>query len=64
MWDSPPYAMTMFYYHWLIKKLLWSMAGQNRARQGKKVESERCRVAVEGEGCQNLSGKSQSHGNI
>ena len=26
------YAVNMFYYHWLINKLLWPMAGQNKAR--------------------------------
>ena len=26
------YAVNMFYYHWLIKKLLWFMAWQNIAR--------------------------------
>ena len=52
--------MNMFYYHWSIKKLLWPMAGQNRARQvvgggtklnagRKKVESGRHHVAAEGE---------------
>ena len=33
MWDSPLYAMNIFYYYWLIKKLLWPMAGQNIGRQ-------------------------------
>ena len=32
MWDAPLYAVNMFYYNWLIKKLLWPMAGQNTAR--------------------------------
>ena len=32
MWDSPLHAVNMFYYHWLIKKLFWPMAGQNTAR--------------------------------
>ena len=32
MWDSPLYAVNMFYYHWIIKKLLQPMAGQNIAR--------------------------------
>ena len=32
MWDSPLYAVNMFYYHWLIKKLIWPMTGQNIAR--------------------------------
>ena len=38
MWDSPLYAVNMFYYNWLIKKLLWPMAGQNKARQ--KIQTE------------------------
>lgn len=29
MWDSPLYVVNMFYYHWLINKLLWPMAWQN-----------------------------------
>ena len=33
MWDSPVYAVNVFYYHWLIKQLLWPMAGHNLARQ-------------------------------
>ena len=32
MWDSSLNAVNMFYSLWLIKKLLWPMAGQNRAR--------------------------------
>ena len=32
LWDAPLYAVNMFYYHWLIKKLLWPMAGQNIAK--------------------------------
>ena len=32
MWDSPLYAVNMFYYYWLIKKLPKTMAGQNIAR--------------------------------
>ena len=36
MWD----AVNMFYYHWLIKKLLWPMAGQNIARQEIHAEIE------------------------
>ena len=32
MWDSFLYAMNMFYYHWLIKKLLWPITGKNIAR--------------------------------
>ena len=33
MWDVCPYALNMFHYHWLIKKLILPMAKQNRARQ-------------------------------
>ena len=29
MWDSPLCVMNMFYYHWLIKKQLQAIAGQN-----------------------------------
>ena len=51
----PSYAVNMFYYHWLIKKLIWSRVSQNRARreiqakiQGrKKAESGRCQQPVE-----------------
>ena len=32
MWDAPLYAVNIFYYHWLIKKLLWSVARQNIVR--------------------------------
>ena len=58
MWDSPLYAVSLFYYHWLIKKLLWPMAGRiyyskagnpSRDREGKKAESGRRHVAAEGE---------------
>ena len=49
MWDSPLYVVNMFYYHWLIKMLIWLMAGQNTAKQGiqrdrgKNAESGRCK---------------------
>ena len=36
MWDSPPYAINMFYYIWLIKTLLRSIAGQDLARLEEK----------------------------
>ena len=36
MWDCPFYAVNMFYYHWLIKKLFWPMAG--RIEQGRKTK--------------------------
>ena len=28
--DAPLYAVNMSYYHWLIKKLVWPIARQNR----------------------------------
>ena len=52
--DAPLYAVNMFYYHWLIKNLLWPMAGQNIARREiqtelrrKKAESVRCQQPLE-----------------
>ena len=42
MWDSPLYAVNVFYYPWFIKKLLWPMAGQNKARW--EIQRERERV--------------------
>lgn len=30
----PLFLLWMFYYHWLIRKLLWPKAGQNRTMQG------------------------------
>ena len=38
MWDFPLYAVNVFYYHWSIKKLLWTIAGQNIARQEIQAE--------------------------
>ena len=40
IWDSPLCAMNMFYYHLLIKNLLWPMAGQNIARLEIQVDIE------------------------
>ena len=64
MWDSLLYAVNMFYYHRLIKNLLWSMAGQSRAggqtklNSGRKnAESERSHVAAEGDRRQNRTCK-------
>ena len=34
MWDSRLYAVNMYNYHWLIKKLLWPVEGQNIGRMG------------------------------
>ena len=42
--DSPLYAVNVFYYHWLIKKLLGLMTVQTRARwefQAEKDEKRR-----------------------
>ena len=62
----------MSYYHWLTRKQLWIVAGQNRTRLTfpnpnrnsgrKKAELERCHIAVEGERCQNLTSRPQSRG--
>ena len=59
------YAVNMFYYHWLIKKLLWSMKEQTiaggksgqRCKERVGVESRRHHVAVERKRCQNLTSK-------
>ena len=46
MWEvnlgdsGPLYAVNMFYYQWLIKKLLWLMAVQNVAREEIQAEIE------------------------
>ena len=60
-WDFPLYAENIFYHHWLIKKLLWPMAGQNRAKWEIPKEIERvggvvqCHVTAEGERRWNLT---------
>ena len=49
MWDSALYAMNLFYYHWLVNKVVstnglveQSQAGNlNRDMYGEKVELER-----------------------
>ena len=67
MWDSPLYTMNMFYYHWLIKKLLWPIAGQYIARlqeiyiERELAESEKHHVAAEGNKHPILSSKPQPH---
>ena len=38
MWDALLYAVNVSYYHWLIKKLIWPIARQNRARQEIQTE--------------------------
>ena len=41
MWAIPLYAVNMaFFPRWLIKKLLWPMAGQNIEKQEIKVDME------------------------
>ena len=47
MWDFP--IVCCEYYHWLIKKLLWSMAGQNIARWEIQAEMEEERRQSQGE---------------
>ena len=46
---SPSVCVNMFYYNWLIKKLLWSAVGQNRAvgRGGTKMNTERKKAESE-----------------
>ena len=47
MWDSPLHAVGMFYYHWLIKKLIWLMAdrielgGKTKLNAGRKKANPR-----------------------
>ena len=69
MWDSPLYSMNMLYYHCLIKKMIWPVAGHNRQgklnwMQGERGQSKRdaVYVAAEGERHQNLIGRPQPHG--
>ena len=40
MWNPPLYAVNMFYYHRLMKKLLWPLAEQSIARQEIKADIE------------------------
>ena len=43
MWDGPLYAVNMFYYHWLIKKLLWADCrieqGRNSMQRQRRKEA-------------------------
>ena len=71
LWESPPYVVNMFYYNWLIKKLFWPVAGQNRARQEKtewwekKAESERHHAAAKEDRCpRTLPVNHESFGNL
>ena len=47
-WDAPLYAVNMFYYHWLMKNLLWPMIGQNIA--GWEIQAERQGEKRQGQG--------------
>ena len=55
MWDVCLDAMNMFYYHWLIKKLIWSIASRieqsekSKQREGEKEGRVRETPAVTGE---------------
>ena len=42
-------AVNMFYYHWLIKKHLWPMTGQNIARWEIQAEIEEERRQRQGD---------------
>lgn len=67
IWDIPLYAMNMFLLPLVNREaaLVYGRAGNpGRDREGKKVESRICHVATEGERCQNITGKSQSRGNM
>ena len=73
MWDSHLYAVNMFYYHWIIKKLFgaYGCAGKskagipNRDRGEKKAESKRHHVAAEGDRCpETLPVNHEPHGKI
>ena len=59
MWDSPLYAMDVFYYYWLIKKLLWLMEGRIQISgktklnaERNKAEAGRCHVAAHEARCE------------
>ena len=61
MWDSPLYSVNMFYYHWLIKKLLWAVKSdiyrESRQNQGDDMHLPKETDAI------TLSGKPQPCGN-
>ena len=67
MWEVM-YAVSMFYCHWLIKKVLSAnglteKSQDERDIQRQQAESGRCHVAaVGGDGCWNLAGKPQPGG--
>ncbi|KAM7340487.1 hypothetical protein ACRRTK_001102 [Alexandromys fortis] len=48
----PLYAVNMFYYHWLTKKLLWACGRQNRVRQEFHAEIEKKRRWSQGDAMQ------------
>ena len=41
LWDNRSVCSDIFYFHWLIKILLWPVAGQNNARQERQTENQR-----------------------
>ena len=57
MWHAPLYVVNMFNYHWLIKKLLWPMAGQNIARQVSQTKYRERLVAAREARCEVTSHK-------
>ena len=38
MWDAPLYDVNMFYYHWLVRNLLYPMAWKNIVRWKSQTE--------------------------
>lgn len=47
IWDSPKYAVNIFYFHCIIKKLFWPITGQNIAQQEIQAEIEKERRHVQ-----------------
>ena len=41
MWDALLYAVNMFYYHWLIKKLIWPVVRMEPDGKSKERYSEK-----------------------
>ena len=48
MWDVSWYDVNKFYYHWLIQKLIWPIARQNRAGWELQLEKNEKRKAKSG----------------
>ena len=68
-WDSPLYAINMFYYHWLIKKLLWPMTERiyvgrkTKFKAGRRKVVSRCYgLSYQRRKTPNITGKPQRHG--